>query len=152
MNLWAVNMRRTSRNVLSSRIVLEEAPARRKSWEPCEVSFAWLLAVEPRLPAPCDCDPGVELPDNGCPDNEFRRLSGPRELEEWIVEDDLPTGASTGPRRNSGRPKTLWSIGQTGRTYCFRVWWNGVSVFRSPHTCLNSDDKSLRSGPKAVLL
>ena len=71
-----------------------------------------------------------------------------------MVDGDLVTEdvISTGPRRNSGKPSILCSMGHTGRTYCFKAWWNGVSVFLSPHTCLKSEDRSFKRGPKAVLL
>src|SRR3569833_2429017 len=136
MNLWLVNMRSTSRKVFMSLMDFVDVPARRKSCEP------WAGGLD-------------ALPDAlGESGDDPRRLrpAGLPDAGTWAVDMDLANGFSTGPRRNSGRPRTLCSMGHMGRTYCFSAWWKGVSVFLSPQTCLKSGERSLSKGPNAVLL
>lgn len=137
MNLWEVNMRRTSRKVFINRMVFVAPPARKKSCDACDEMMVGLAAWPAEVPG-----------------EEPRLLSPALMLRVWatlcVMETDRGSGLSRAPRRKSGSPRTLWRVGHTGRTYCFRAWWKGVSVFRSPKTCLKRDDSSLSSGPKAV--
>ena len=84
-----------------SRLVLVEAPARRKSRE--------LGAAEPDDARKVE---GVETEDVSGEEPRLFKLG----LEVWVLEEERATGESTGGggRRNSGRSRILCSIGQTG--------------------------------------
>ncbi|KAG7151143.1 hypothetical protein HYQ46_013100 [Verticillium longisporum] len=92
-------MRSTSKNVFISLVFFVDVPARRKSWELCN-----------GMPGFLGCRPGEASGDSPC-FMLFLMLRDP-----WKVGGDRVVELSMVPRRCSGRPNALASIGQTGRS------------------------------------